>query len=274
MRNTNRWKTLARLLLTATIALASIAEASAQFDRAKGQKTNQASKRDNGSAAVLTGSVVLYNLFLSDEASSWPDKEKAKAQRKMKAAARFLRKRADRHGIELDVALATAEDVAYDRDIPTDLFADPTWTERAIKKSAGGGANELVARLKQRHKADHVLLVLHVNKPGLSYNLSYYDDVDSTYTAERLVCFTRYPDRRRSVAATYAHEILHGFGAGELYFPFDVNGDRKELAERLFPDDVMFRVDPKLGKLEIGPYTAYRIGWQDDLPQQYRVFED
>ena len=89
-----------------------------------------------------------------------------------------------------------------------------------------------------------------------------------------MICFSRYPDGRLTAAATYAHEILHVFGAGDLYFPYDGDGKRKAEARRLFPNDVMFRVDYKLDRLNVGPFTAYRIGWTQSLDPKLRVFED
>jgi hypothetical protein len=118
------------------------------------------------------------------------------------------------------------------------------------------------------------LLCLHVHKPGLSYNLAHYDGVEDTYLAERMICFTRYPDGRPTAAATYAHEILHLFGAGDLYFPYDRASHRKEMARRYFPDDVMRRVDYDMSRLTVGPFTAFRVGWLYKLKPEYRVLED
>jgi hypothetical protein len=119
-----------------------------------------------------------------------------------------------------------------------------------------------------------VLLLIHVNKKATSYALSYYDNIDPTYTAERVVCFNHYADGRPSAAATYAHEILHGFGAGELYFPFDESDRRKKLGRQMFPDDVMQRVDYDISKVTVGAYTAYRVGWLETLADECKVFED
>ena len=117
-------------------------------------------------------------------------------------------------------------------------------------------------------------MCFHVNKAALSYNLAHYDHVDDTYVAERMICFTHYPDGRPTAAATYAHEILHLFGAGDLYFPYDRDERRKELARRWFRDDVMLRVDYDMSRLTIGHFTAFRVGWLDKLKPEYEVFED
>ena len=237
-------------------------------------KSNHASRRNNGSATILSGKVLLYHIFVSDAASNFTDDEKAEVGKRIEAALEFLAREGRKYAIRLQVIEETARDVTTEKPIPTDMFADPLWTERAIAASGAVGANELVARLKKRHQVDHVLIALHVDKAALSNNLSYYDHIDRTYAAERIICYTRYPDGRPTAAASYAHEILHNFGAGELYFPFDRNEGRKNIARRLFPDDIMFRVDYDMARLTIGSYTAYRIGWLDDLEAEHTVFQD
>ena len=153
------------------------------------------------------------------------------------------------------------------------MFADPVWTERLIQSTGAADGNGLVADLKRRHRADAVLLAIHVNKAAASYNLTFYDGVSPVYAAERIVCFSRYPDQTPICAASYAHEILHSFGAGELYFPFDRTDERAKRAKKRFPNDVMFRVDRNLAALDVGPFTAYRIGWLDHLDADLRGFE-
>jgi hypothetical protein len=158
--------------------------------------------------------------------------------------------------------------------VSPEMTADPEWTQRVLADAGKRRPNDFAGYLKKKHAADHVLFVLHVNKPGRSYNLSFSDGISSAYWAERVVCFHRLDNRRPTPAAVYAHEILHGFGAGELYFPFDATNARQRLAGRIFSDDVMYRTDYNIQRLEIGAYTAYRIGWRDTLEQEYHVFED
>jgi len=119
-----------------------------------------------------------------------------------------------------------------------------------------------------------VVLIYHVNKLGTSYNLSFYRGVSPVWHAERLVLFTKYENDNPTAAATYVHEILHGFGAGELYFPFDSSERRKDAAKQIFPNDVMLRVDYDITTLDIGEYTAYRIGWIEELDDRFCIFED
>ena len=240
----------------------------------KGLKSNHASRRDRGSAKTLSGSVCLYSIFVSDKASSWSENEKAEVQGRMEAAAGFLVAQAGRYGVSVKFVQVTAGDVNFPKGAPTDVFANPAWTEEVLKLATGKSGSQFAGFLKEKHNVQHAGLFLHVNKAATSYNLSYYANVDPTYAAERAVMYTRYADMQPTAAASYAHEILHIFGAGELYFPFDKDEKRAEMAKRLWPNEIMYMVDYKIRKLTVGPYTAYRVGWVEQLKPEYQVFED
>jgi hypothetical protein len=246
----------------------------AKVGRERGLKSNHASRRGRGSAAVLRGRVLLYHLWAEDEAAAWPDALQADVRQRVREAVGFLARWAGRYQIPLTGVEASAGRVRSAEPIPADTFAHPAWTERLVRAAGAEDGPRLVADLKQRHRADAVVLVFHVNKACESYNLTFYEGVGTVWAAERIVCFPRYTEGGRTVAASYAHEILHAFGAGELYFPYDRTDDRRRRAARLFPNDIMRRVDADLTKLCIGAFTAYRIGWTDDLAPDLRALED
>jgi len=246
----------------------------AKIGRERGAKSNQASRRGRGSAAVLEGRALLYHLWAEDAQATWSDAEQADVRKRVAAGIAFLDRWASRYQVDLAFAEASAGRVRSPTPIPTDSFADPAWTETLVKATGAADANRLVADLKTRHRANAVVLVIHVNKDGDSYNLTFYAGVGPLWAAERVVCFARYPNRTPTCAASYAHEILHAFGAGELYFPFDRANNRRRRAAHLFPNDIMRRVDHNPGVLTIGAFTAYRIGWTNTLAPDLRGFED
>jgi len=231
------------------------------------------SSRDNGSATQLAGSACIYHIFVADEMSGWSQNDVDAVVAAMRESLDFLSLQARFHGHDISFIEETAGIVTFDSDIPTDMFTNPAWTERVIQAAVMMSGNELMEDLRKRHQVDHVFIILHINKAALSYNLTFYDRVDPIYKAERTVCFTQYPDGRSTAAATYAHESLHVFGARDLYFPYDADDSRQQLAERLFPDDIMFRVDYDIAKLNIGAFTAYCIGWLDELPESLAALE-
>lgn len=154
------------------------------------------------------------------------------------------------------------------------MFAKPFWTEDVIKLLGHASGNSAVDYIKRECAVEQVLFIYHVNKMGTSYNLSFYNGISPIWYAERIVLFSKYNNGNSKAAASYVHEILHSFGAGELYFPFNLTEVRRQIAKKHFPDDIMFRVDYEITRLNIGNYTAYRVGWTDKLDKEFEVFED
>ena len=237
-------------------------------------QSNQTSKRDAGSASRFIGPVYLVHIFVSDDESAWTDADRQQVWERLSKSYSFLEQQSRRHGREVRFVDEAVIDYRYSGRVPLDTFANPEWTETVIRTAKGKSGNQWIAQVRSEKQLQHVLFCLHIKKAALSYNLAYYDHVPAKYRAERMVCFKDYPDGRPTSAATYAHEILHVFGAGDLYFPYDHVDVRKQLAREIFPDDVMLRVDYDLSHLEIGRFTAYRVGWVDSLDNDLRVFED
>ncbi len=236
--------------------------------------SNQASKRSVGSAKLFSGRICIFHVFANDAQASWSEQEKNEVLGRLEQACNFLGQQSELHGHKISFIEEIAPTVFYEKRLPTGTFVNPNWTEEVIREASGTGSRELVDRLRDNHSADNVVVCLHVNKPALSYNLAYYANVSLAFTAERMVCFSTYPDSRPTAAATYAHEILHLFGAGDLYFPYDQDEYRKQLAKRFFPNDVMFRVDYNLQRLNVGAFTAYRVGWLEHIDPAHKLFED
>ncbi len=236
--------------------------------------SNQASKRNVGSASRFQGRIAVYHIFASDPHSSWSKTEKSEILDRLSQAYGFLNHQSGQHQQKIAFIEQICPDYRSERRLPTGTFVDPIWTERVIHEASGFESRDLIRRLKETHKADNALVCIHLNKSALSYNLAYYENVAEEFEAERMVCFSTYPDARPTSAATYAHEVLHLFGAGDLYFPYDKDDFRKQVAKRYFPNDVMFRVDYNLYRLNVGAFTAYRIGWRTRIDAAHKMFED
>jgi hypothetical protein len=263
-------------LLACAVVVASLATPSVAQVRPANyvMKSNQTSKRGIGSAKRLSGITHVYHIFCNDAKSSWSPSERSDVLQRMQDGCRFISSESRRHQVGVTFVDHVGASVRVKGAIPEKVQVNHVWTENVIRKAARCAASELVKRTKNGHGTDNVMICLHVNKAALSYNLAFYDNVDRIYEAERMVCFSSYPDGRETAAATYAHEVLHLFGAGDLYFPYDRDVDRKNRAAQLFPNDVMYRVDYDLGRLDVGPYTAFRVGWISRLDPRYEVFND
>jgi hypothetical protein len=240
-------------------------------------EVNQSSKRNNGSAAILTGHCYLLNVFLKDRVSSWTGEEKAMVKENLAVAVDFIMDYAQRYRMDLKISQGYRgfdNDLKFPGRIPVDMLEHPDWTERVFKLMGYPSGNEAVRRLKKEFQAEQIVFLYHVNKMGRSFNLTYSFGIDPIFRAERDVMYRQYEDGRPTCAASYAHEILHSFGAGELYFDAEFSAERETRAGEYFPNDVMRRVDYDIKSLTIGEYTAYRVGWLDGLDKKFEIFED
>lgn len=237
-------------------------------------KTNQPSRMNIGSAKVLRGKIRLIPVFVSGDSSKWSDQSKRAVAKKARAATAFLTSQAAGYGVEISFDHGRPYAATVAGTVPTDMKTNPAWTERVIKSVFGKDGNAVIRNEKKRAAADHAFFFLYVNKSATSYTLGFYRRIHPYLTAERGIIYARYADGRPTATASYAHEILHLFGMGELYFPYDKDDRRKKIARRLFPDDIMRRIDYTIDRLTIGSYTAYRVGWVGTMKPEHAVFED
>lgn len=136
----------------------------------------------------------------------------------------------------------------------------------ATTKNTITNRERLIARLRDKHKTDNVVLMYFIN--------NYYTDELSLAmftSADRKTEFSivsfKYP-------AVIAHEFLHVFGALDLYIsPFEKK--KKAVKNRVaimkaYPNEVMAYAYRQIEKLDISPMTQYLIGWKDSLSESDR----
>jgi len=123
----------------------------------------------------------------------------------------------------------------------------------------------------EKYSADNISFLITTNEIGKSYaSLTLTDDSSNEFA----VIFDSRGDLDgigdRAGSFTYAHEILHLFGAIDLYTFTD---ERLELAENYFPEDLMLKHQLAAYYSTISNLDAYLIGWTDFLDkEEYGVF--
>ena len=93
------------------------------------------------------------------------------------------------------------------------------------------------------------------------------------YFFESLILYQEYNNGAPiPIDAVFSHEILHLYGAWDLYKTYSQTYDRQQLASELYPDDIMLRVDHNLNSLKVEQLTAYLIGWSKTKPENFEWF--
>ena len=235
-----------------------------------------------GSAKRLTGECMFFNIFIDDPESSWDEESIAGYYKMQDEALRYLEEQAALFGHELTCFATSAEDALY---LKTDTYisGDPDynfWLDLYLMDTEYGGANGLLEALlvwADDPDYDNYGLLININKQGRSYAIpyNYLEYPNGDYYAERTVIYysTDYNYDYVLVSATIAHEILHIFGAVDLYYPNDGDDIRKEIIIQYFPFELMHYIPYQMDGATISAFTAFRIGWRNTLPDQLMMFQ-
>ena len=121
----------------------------------------------------------------------------------------------------------------------------------------------LVAYLRDEKQVESVALLFMVNnyfKNDISVALNNMGNED----VEFAILSYKYP-------SVIAHNILHLFGAADLYKSEFRRNERKiAMAGQFFPKDIMQDNDfMNIKNFEIGEYTRYLVGWSPELNSRY-----
>lgn len=223
-----------------------------------------------GSASFLKGRNVLCSLFVTTPESSFTKEEQEKALEKLKTAAAYIEEQAK--GYDTDVELicdwTEQEDLKAEADTDFCINENVDYMDRLDEEIARWFEQKISFEdLIEEYDAEGIAVCVFVNNPGISYAIV-YDGTDNV--KESIILFTgdHYKKGQEETAATYAHEILHVFGAHDLYEDAEFTKEVTDYVEKTYPDEIMFTVsESSKGSITqtVSPITAYHLGWLADI---------
>lgn len=251
---------------------------------------------DNNVCRKLRGDVVLYAVFVdSKEGSAWTTHDIRSTLDSIRTAADWLEEQAQQRGVALTIRVETHEKagvIPVRSELPRgglpqairgmnavrtiDRWADkaaksahagfPRDTARAtLTKITSKDRERLAAHVRDRYSTDNSALLFMIN--------NYYKDETSVAVHTGSQTSIEYAAIAFKRPGVIAHEVLHLFGALDLYkTPFDnkrAERKRKEFAMTAFPEEIMAFPLRRLSTLEISPLTEYLIGWRNELDPKY-----
>lgn len=231
--------------------------------------------RERGSAGRLRGTVYGLDIFVSDAEGDWTDAEKSELLRNQKVAQAWLVREARRYDVQLDFHRGGVFGLEEDVEIPFIQGANGSgaeyahWVDYLLRRIGWQDSLALEQHLRDHHGVDAVHVMAFLARQGRSYALP-------TMRMNQLEGCALYRDSRTGAvetSATMAHELLHLYGAWDLYETFEVSAEQASLAEDHFPDDIMRRTDDDLDALSVGPLTAWRVGWAPMREAWYPFFK-
>lgn len=221
-----------------------------------------------GSAKYLEGRNLLYSLFVDTPQSTWSDEAEAETLRNLDRAASYIEETAQEYGRETELVCdwqgnenligraAVDFEIADDKDFVDRLDQEiGVWVESLVDYEA----------MTEEYGAEGIALLVFVNNPGTSYAIV-YDGTDNP--KESVVFFAG------ELPAVYAHEILHLFGAHDLYRDAEYSEEITDYIEKTYPTEIMRTVTGRRGEIfeeaivnTISQVTAYHLGWIDEIEE-------
>lgn len=249
-----------------------------------------------GSADTPTGKVAIVTLFCNDKLTEWNFSKESDVARRTNVlksvaiASEWLMEQAQKYNKDLSVVYPADENsdlyyqTAFD-DVVCDCLADCEKTSyyQYIEKNID------VDGIKKEYGCENIVYLLFANEYDESkedelniginaYAVPFYDK-EKEYPYE-LCCIPSVLENAEIAPSVIIHEILHLFGAPDLYGPdvqdigYLITTGFVDYCEKNYPQDIMFSTyDRETGERlpdritqEITDITAYYIGWLETAP--------
>ena len=230
-----------------------------------------------GSASTLEGRIRLAVVFISDEHSDWTLKEQRVQIRRLKRGEKWI------------AAQATAYKVS-----------SPQFTHRVYGRwgdiklpelpagTRSGNENVDMVNLvswklgfdspqewRSQFSDDQFVTLLFLKRDGASYAIPQEHGLDTRYDVEGAVLYHNFEPGIPNCATCMAHEILHVFGAWDMYETFQITKEQMNIATQLYPNSIMLRTSYNPEELSMDPVTCWRVGWcsKPEQAEKFRPFQ-
>ena len=247
-------------------------------------------KSPTGSAKYLDGDTVLVSIYLEDTASSWTTEDRELVEKNMRITDEYLREQGRKYGKEvnliynLDESSELAYRLPYDKPFPGTM-SDIKEEELDRKKSVNNlywYVNDFIGNsiptesIMKKYGVNSIGYLIFIDGSADSaVTYPYYAWENEVTYAEKCFITLRWQSNMTDVTPdTYAHEILHLFGAKDLYYENSENGVDRGLMNYAFKE---YRKDIMLGHAtkgvawknmitaKIDEPTAHFLGWEDGV---------
>lgn len=225
---------------------------------------------NHGSAAKLDGKVVLVSVFVNDAGTSWDynsDTDKALLREsldKLGEATAYISENASNYGKQVSFIY----DWTVDRDLVYTAFFDEDMVTFSgdfyYKQTDWVEDNIDISRLQMKYNTENILFIFFFNTDYSNDIRSWaisYDPFDQQYVMVEIANFYMKFDNIEMPAASYAHEILHTFGAQDLYAPNNIiTQDYVDYMASIASNDIMYTVSAYGITNDFSPLDAYYVG--------------
>ena len=224
-----------------------------------------------GTCRDLQGQVAVHFFFMNDAVSSWEENSHfLYIKEQVNPALFFLMEQADEWGVELSFSIESVQVIDYPGVMPSSPDSSGTGIdplEVAAEQLGYIDEVDMMDILSDQGRQE-VIPVVVANKEGSSYvNVAEPHVADGSILLETLYLFNTPsgcddPHEEGGQSSGIVFYILRIYGAENMF----TVADRDRMGRYLYPKDVMYRKYGDYTDMKIGDFTAYCVGWTQEIP--------
>ncbi|MCL2244075.1 MAG: hypothetical protein FWC03_06360 [Treponema sp.] len=234
-----------------------------------------------GSAKSLEGNVYVLVCFISGSNNSWSYNEKLDWFKKYYEAVNWIKDQALNYNVAINFQggnFGMNADIKLDYGYGTGSGnEDVSMVSKVLREIGYRDSLSFYEFIVNNTNCDNALILIAAKGRGRSYAIACeFSTEDLIYKElhfmEGVMLYDYNEDGNEILSSGIAHELLHLFGAWDLYENFMQSNAIEELALYLFPNSIMLRISQNINELIIDPVTAWLIGWNKYPEPWYDAF--
>ena len=219
----------------------------------------------------LIGEVHILTLFVDTDEDYWEDDEKGYYQRQLETSQKWIIDQAKNYDQELEFNNET-----FFVDNFNSVYLNKIKRGENPKKTVAKVLDELgyddFENFQTRNSFDFKEQKLKVVLFVKSYDRSHAYDYFSNADLDLAIIYCKSTNGMVTNHYVISHEILHQFGAWDLYQGKSQTLENAQRLKELFPNSIMIDVFRNRSKKEVDDLTAWRVGWHVDMDDEYMSF--
>lgn len=231
-----------------------------------------------GSAYQLCGKTSTLYCFIETADNPWTEAEKEASLSALQQAQNWLMHQAGKWHVSLTFQnhALTSEAIV----VPT--IAEGTgsgkervdWVHQLVNDLGYSNTKSAYRKLRRKYGNKNLQLIIFARANGTSYAMRFANGMrKKKFFLEGILLYQQYSGgSAMPTAAVLAHELLHLYGAWDLYTTYAQTADRHAKAIEHYPNDIMLRVDFRLENLQVDQLTAWLIGWNKNEEASFEWF--
>lgn len=208
-----------------------------------------------GSAHTLRGHVLIGHLFLNQLQQTWDEGGVREVWEKICGATSWLERQAATYNVQVRITNQLVDNASISFDRPTPTHQNHFQFKQAFENALEPAMARLMAAVSSSEvKVDNCCLMVHVLELVRTYAVPTRVGMANAVTrgVEYCVCAAH------AGSGSYAHEILHLFGADDFYAEFHKR--LQNYRHEFLKGSIMFSCE-SLESVRVDELTAQNIGW-------------